>query len=187
MKIMPRLCWCGLGYFAISFCMMFTGLPPAWGQSRDDFSEVHFDGTFVLLGPHILDPSDLGVLLQRTNGDFQNLSKSVGEDLSWNSDGVRYTQDSKNLKITWVIDPGFLHYMNGHPTHIFKGKISIFEIEIVRTKPIPKALLSKYGFVAAGDQAPRYYRLEKNGWKINIITDRARAPEAITLEHSLSP
>jgi hypothetical protein len=48
-------------------------------------------------------------------------------------------------------------------------------------------LLSKYGFEAAGDHVPRYYQLEKNGWKINIITDRDRDPEAVTLEHSLSP
>ena len=184
---MPRWYRSGPYYLAISCCILLTGLAPARGQSKGDFSEVHFDGTFVLLGSHILDPSDLGVLLQRTNGDFQNLSKSVGEDLSWDSDGVRYTQDSKNLKITWVLDPSFLHYMNGHPTHIFKGKISIFEIEVARTKPVPKALLLKYGFVATGDQTPRYYRLDKNGWKINIITNRTRAPEAVTFEHSLTP
>jgi hypothetical protein len=29
--------------------------------------------------------------------------------------------------------------------------------------------------------------VEKNGWKIIIITDRDRDPEAVTLEHSLSP
>jgi hypothetical protein len=151
------------------------------------FSEVHFDGTFVILGQHILDTSDIGVLLQETNQDFQNLSKSNGKDLSWDSDGVRYTADSKDLKITWVLDPDFLHYMDGHPTHAFKGKFSIFEIEIVQNRPVPTDLLSKYGFEAAGDYVPRYYQLEKNGWKINIITDRDRNPEAVTLEHSLSP
>jgi len=143
--------------------MMFTGLLPAWGQSPGGFSEVHFDGTFVILGQHILDTSDIGVLLQETNPDFQNLSKSNGKDLSWDSDGVRYTSDSKDLKITWVLDPDFLHYMEGHPTHVFKGKLSIFEIEIVRNKPVPTDLLTKYGFEAAGDHAPRYYQLEKNG------------------------
>jgi hypothetical protein len=167
--------------------MMFTGLFPAWGQSPGGFSEVHFDGTFVILGQHILDTSDIGVLLQETNEHFQNLSKSNGKDLSWDSDGVRYTSDSKDLKITWVLDPDFLHYMDGHPTHVFKGKLSIFEIEIIRNKPISKALLSKYGFEAAGDHAPIYYQLEKNGWNINIIADRDRNPEAVTLEHSLSP
>lgn len=148
---------------------------------------MHFDCTFVILGQHILDTSDIGVLLQETNQDFQNLSKSNGKDLSWDSDGVRYTADSKDLKITWVLDPDFLHYMDGHPTHAFKGKFSIFEIEIVQNRPVPTDLLSKYGFEAAGDQVPRYYQLEKNGWKINIITDRDRNPEAVTLEHSLSP
>ena len=92
---------------------MFTGFVPAWGQS--EFSEVHFDGTFLILGQHILDTSDIGVLLQETNPDFQNLSKSNGKDLSWDSDGVRYTSDSKDLKITWVLDPDFLHYMDGKP------------------------------------------------------------------------
>ena len=77
--------------------------------------------------------------------------------------------------------------MDGHPTNVFKGKLSIFEIEIVQNKPVQKVLLSKYGFEAAGDHAPIYYQLEKNGWKINIITDRDRDPEAVTLEHSLSP
>ena len=166
---------------------MFSGLLAAWGQSSGAFSEVHFDGTFVILGQHILDTSDIGVLLQETNQDFQNLSKSNGKDLSWDSDGVRYTADSKDLKITWVLDPDFLHYMDGHPTHAFKGKLSIFEIEIVRNRPVPTDLLSKYGFEAAGDHVPRYYQLKKNGWKINIITDRDRNPEAVTLEHSLSP
>ena len=118
------------------------------------FSEVHFDCTFVILGQHILDTSDIGVLLQETNQDFQNLSKSNGKDLSWDSDGVRYTADSKDLKITWVLDPDFLHYMDGHPTHAFKGKFSIFEIEIVQNRPVPTDLLSKYGFEAAGDRYP---------------------------------
>jgi hypothetical protein len=77
--------------------------------------------------------------------------------------------------------------MDGHPTHVFKGKLSIFEIEIIRNKPIPKALLSKCGFEAAGDHPPIYYQLEKNGWNINIIADLDRNPEAVTLEHSLSP
>lgn len=63
--------------------MMFTGLLPAWGQSPGGFSEVHFDGTFLILGQHILDTSDIGVLLQETNEHFQNLSKSNGKDLSW--------------------------------------------------------------------------------------------------------
>ena len=166
---------------------MFTGLLPALGQFPGGFSEVHFDGTFVILGQHILDTSDIGVLLQETNQDFQNLSKSNGKDLSWDSDGVRYTADSKNLKITWVIASDFLRYMDGHPTHVFKGKFSIFEIEIVQNRPVPTDLLSKYGFEAAADHVPRYYQLEKNGWKINIITDRDRNPEAVTLEHSLSP
>jgi hypothetical protein len=108
MKGMPRLWRCGPCYFAISCCVMFAGLVPAWGQSRGDFSEVSFDGTFVFLNQHILDTSDIGVLLQRTNADFQNLSKSNGKDLSWDSDGVRYTEDAKDLKITWVLDPDFL-------------------------------------------------------------------------------
>ena len=51
----------------------------------------------------------------------------------------------------------------------------------------PEALLSKYGFEAAADQVPRNYLLKKNGWKINIITDRVQEPEAVTLEHSLAP
>jgi hypothetical protein len=167
--------------------MWSTGLPSALGQSPVGFSEVHFDGTFVILGEHILDTSDLGVLLQETNPDFKNLSKSDGKDVSWDSDGVRFTADSKDLKITWVIDPAFLPYMNGHPTQPFKGKVSIFEIEIIQNKPVPTDLLSKYGFEALGDQVPIYYRLEKNGWRINIITDRDRNPEAVTLQHSLSP
>jgi hypothetical protein len=167
--------------------MMFTDLLPAWGQSPGGFSDVRFDGTFVILGQHILDTSDIGVLLQETNPDFQNLSKSNGKDLSWDSDGVRYTEDAKDLKITWVLDPDFLRYMESHPTHVFNGKLSIFEIDIVRNKPVPEALLSKYEFEAAGDQVPRSYLLKKNGWKINIITDRGRDPEAVTLEHSLAP
>jgi len=77
--------------------------------------------------------------------------------------------------------------MESHPTHVFNGKLSIFEIDIVRNKPVPEALLSKYEFEAAGDQVPRNYLLKKNGWKINIITDRGRDPEAVTLEHSLAP
>jgi hypothetical protein len=167
--------------------MMFAGLVPAWGQSSGDFSEVHFDGTFLILGQHILDTSDIGVILQQTNEHFQNLSKSNGKDLSWDSDGVRYTKDSKGLKITWVLAPDFLHSLDGHPTNVFKGKLSIFEIPLFRDTTIPEALLSKYGFEAAGDHASIYYQLEKNGWKINIITDRDRDPEAVTLEHSLSP
>ena len=96
---------------------MFTGFVPAWGQS--EFSEVHFDGTFLILGQHILDTSDIGVILQQTNEHFQNLSKSNGKDLSWDSDGVRYTEDSKGLKITWVLAPDFLHSMDGRPTNVF--------------------------------------------------------------------
>jgi hypothetical protein len=187
MKSIPRLCRCGLCYFAISCCMWLTDLLPASGQFPGGFSQVHFDGTFVILGQHILDTSDIGVLLQETNPNFQNLPKSNGKDISWDSDGVRYTTDSKNLKITWVFDPAFLHSMGGHPSHVFQGKLSIFDIEIVRNKPVPKDLLSKDGFAAVGDHLPRYYRLEKNGWKINIITDRDRHPEAVSLEHSLSP
>jgi hypothetical protein len=166
---------------------MFTGPVAAWGQSNGDFSEAHFDGTFLILGQHILDPSDIGVILQQTNEQFQNLSKSNGEDLSWDSDGVRYTEDSNGLKITWVLAPDFLHSMDGHPTNVFKGKLSIFEIQIVRNEPVQAALLSKYGFESAGDHALIYYQLEKNGWKINIITDRDRKSEAVILEHSLSP
>jgi hypothetical protein len=187
MKGMLRLWRRGLGYFAISCCTVFTGLLAAWGQPVSGFSQMHFDGTFVILGQHILDTSDLGVLLQETNPHFQNLSKSDGKDFSWDSDGVRYTADSKNLKVTWVVDPTFLHDMDGHPTHVFNGKLSIFEIDIVRNKPVPEALLWKYGFEAGGDQAPRNYLLKKNGWKINIITDRDRNPEAVALEHSLAP
>jgi hypothetical protein len=167
--------------------MILTGLVPAWGQFPGGFSKVHFDGTFVILGQHILDTSDLGVLLRETNPHFENLSKSNGKDFSWDSDGVRYTADSENLKITWAIDPNFLHYVDGHPTHVFKGSLSIFEIEIVRDKPILNTLLSKYGFETAGDHVPRYYQLKKNGWKINIITDRDLDPQAVTLEHSISP
>jgi hypothetical protein len=95
MKSMPRLCRCGLCYFSISCCILFTGLLPAWGQFPGGFSKVHFDGTFVILGQHILDTSDIGVLLQETNPNFQNLSKSNEKDISWDSDGVRYTADSK--------------------------------------------------------------------------------------------
>jgi hypothetical protein len=184
---MPRLYRCGLCYFSISCCILFTGLLPAWGQFPSGFSKVHFDGTFVILGQHILDTSDIGVLLQETNPNFQNLSKSNGKDISWDSDGLRYTADSKNLKITWVLDPAFLHYTDGHPKHVFQGTFSIFEIELVRNKPVRTDLLSKYGFKMAGDHVPRYYRLEKNGWKINVITDRDQNPEAVTLEHSVSP
>jgi hypothetical protein len=77
--------------------------------------------------------------------------------------------------------------MDGHPTHVFNGKLSIFEIDLVRNKSVPEALLSQYGFEAAPDQVPRNYVLKKNGWQISIITDRDRAPEAVTLEHSLTP
>lgn len=122
MKGMTILCRCGLCFFAISCCIMFTGLVPVWGQPVSGFSQVHFDGTFLYLGQHILDTSDIGVLLQRTNPNFKNLSKSNGKDISWDSDGVRYTEGSKDLKITWVLDPDYLHYMDGHPTHLFKGK-----------------------------------------------------------------
>jgi hypothetical protein len=187
MKGMPRLYGFGSTYFAISCCLMFTGLVPASGQSRGDFSEVHFDGTFLILGQHILDTSDIGVILQQTNEHFQNLSKPNAKDLSWDSDGVRYAKDSKGMKITWVLAPDFLHSIDGHPTNVFKGKLSIFEIPLFRGTAIPEALLSKYGFEATGDHVPVYYQLEKNGWKINIITDRDRDPEAVTLEHSLSP
>jgi len=187
MKGMRRFRGCQLFCFAIACWMWSTGLPSALGHSPVGFSEVHFEGTFVILGEQILDTSDLGVLLQETNPDFKNLSKSDGKDVSWDSDGVRYTADSKDLKITWVIDPAFLPYMNGHPTQPFKDKVSIFEIEIIRNKPVPTDLLPKYGFEALGDQVPIYYRLEINGWRINIITDRDRNPEAVTLQHSLSP
>jgi hypothetical protein len=173
-------------YFAISCCLLLASFVPAWGQSRSDFSDVHFDGTFVHLGQHILDTSDIGVLLQRTNRDYRNLTKSNGEDLSWDSDGVRYIQEAKNLKITWVIDSNFLHSMGGHPTHFFGGKLSIFDLEIVRNQVLPKSSLSKCGFKPGGDQASRYYQLDKNGWKIKIFTDRDQHPEAVTLEHSLS-
>jgi len=77
--------------------------------------------------------------------------------------------------------------MGGHPTEVFNGKLSIFEIDIVRDKPVPEALLSEYGFQAAADQAPGNYLLKKNGWRINIITNRGRDPVAVTLEHSLTP
>jgi len=187
MKAIPKLCRRGLCYFAISCSAIFSGLLPAWGQSPSGFSRVHFDGTFVSLGQHILDTSDLLVLLQETNPHFQDLSRSGEKDYSWDSDGVRFTADSKNLKVTWVVDPAFLHSMGGHPTDVFKGKLSIFEIDIVRDKPVPEALLSEYGFQAAADQAPGNYLLKKNGWRINIITNRDRDPEAVTLEHSLTP
>jgi hypothetical protein len=184
---MPRLRSFGAAYFAISCSLMLTGPAPAWSQTADDFSKAHFDGTFLILGGHILDASDIGVILQRTNEHFQNLSKSDRKDLSWDSDGVRYTEDSKRLKITWVLAPDFLHSMDGHPTNVFKGKLSIFEIQIVRNQPVKKNLLSKYGFEAAADYPSGYYELEKNGWKISIITDRDGDSEAVTLEHALSP
>ena len=191
MKGRSILCRRGLCYFAISCSAVFSGLLPAWGQfgqsvSISGFSRVHFDGTFVSLGQHILDTSDLLVLLQETNQHFQDLSRSDEKDFSWDSDGVRFTADSKNLKVTWVVDAAFLHSMGGHPTDVFKGKLSIFEIDIVRDQPIPEALLSEYGFQAAADQAAGNYLL-KNGWRINIITNRDRDPEAVTLEHSLTP
>jgi hypothetical protein len=187
MKSMPRHWRGALCRFAIPCCFLFTGLLPAWGQSPVGFSEVHFDGTFVILGEHVLDTSDIGVLLQETNPNFQNLSKSNGKDISWDGDGVRYISDAKNLSITWVLDPDFLTSMDGHPTHVFKGKVYIFGTEIVPHQPFPTDWLSKYGFAAAGDQVPKNYQLEQNGWKINIITDRDRIPEAVTLQHSLSP
>ena len=187
MKEMPGFCRCGLCYFAISCCTFFTGILPVWGQYASGFSQVHFDGTFVNLGQHILDSSDLLVLLQETNPHFRDLSKTGEKDVSWDSDGVRFTADSKNLKVTWVVDPTFLHSMNGHPTNVFNGKLSIFEIDIVRNKPVPEALLSEYGFKAAANGAPENYLLEKNGWRINIITNRDRDPEAVTLEHSITP
>ena len=169
MKGIPRFCRSRLFCFAISCCVLFTSLLPGWGQSPTGFSDVHFDGTFVILGQHILDTSDIGVLLQETNPDFKNMSTSSRKDVSWDSDGVRYTADSKDLKITWVLDTAFLPYMDGHPTHAFRGKVSLFEIEIVRSRPVPTDLLAKYGFQAPGDHLPVYYRLEKNGWRINII------------------
>lgn len=187
MKGMPRFCRRGLCYFAVLCCTLFSELLPAWGQPVSGFSRVHFDGTLVSLGQHLLDTSDLLVLLQETNPHFQDLSKSDEKDFSWDSDGVRFTADSKNLKVTWVVDPIFLHSMDGHPTDVFKGKLSIFEIDIVRNKPVPEALLSEYGFEAAADQAPRNYLLKKNGWIINIITNPDRDPEAVTLEHSSTP
>ena len=57
---------------------MFTDLPQAYGQTPTGFSKMHFDGSFVSLGEHILDASDLGVLLQETNSNFVKLSKSNG-------------------------------------------------------------------------------------------------------------
>ena len=187
MKRMPRLYRRGLCYFALSCCTVATGLLPAAGQLPTGFSQVQFDGTFVILGRHILDASDLGVLLQETNPHYQDLSKSNGKDFSWDSDGVRFIADSKNLKVTWVVDPAFLHQMEGHPTHVFNGKLSILEIDIARNKPIPEELLSKYGFEGGVNQVPRNYLLKKNGWKINIATDRDQNPEAVTLEHSSTP
>jgi len=77
--------------------------------------------------------------------------------------------------------------MGDHPTRVFNGKLSILEIDIVRNKPITEALLSKYGFEAVADQVPRNYLLKKNGWKINIVTNRDQGPEAVTLEHSSTP
>jgi hypothetical protein len=141
----------------------------------------------VNLGQHILDTSDLLVLLQETNSHFRDLSKTGEKDVSWDSDGVRFTADSKNLKVTWVVDPTFLRSMNGHPTNVFNGKLSIFDIDIVRNTPVPEELLSEYGFKAAGDGVPRNYLLEKNGWRIDIITNRDRDPEAVTLEHPVKP
>jgi hypothetical protein len=187
MKSIPSFCRFGPCCFAILCGVLSIGLLPARGQSPSGFSEVHFDGTFLTLGEHILDASDIAVLLQETNPNFQNLSKADNKDISWDSDGVRYTADSKNLKIIWIVAPAFLRYMDGHPTHAFQGRVSIFEIEIVREKPVSTDLLSKYGFEAPGGQVPIYYRLEKNGWRINIITDQDRKPEAVTLEHSLGP
>jgi hypothetical protein len=141
----------------------------------------------VNLGQHILDTSSLLVLLQETNPHFRDLSQTGEKDVSWDSDGVRFKADSKNLIVTWVVDPSFLHSMNGHPTNVFIGKLSIFEIDIVRNKPVPEALLTEYGFKAAAEGAPENYSLEKNGWRINIITNRDRDPEAVTLEHSIAP
>ena len=184
---MLRLFGPGLCYFAVSCCTVFTGQLLAWDEPVSGFSQVHFDGTFVMLGQHILDTSDLGVLLAEANPHFRDLSKSDRKDFSWDSDGVRYTADSRNIKVTWVVDPAFLHEMDGHPTHVFNGKLSIFEIDLVRNKSVPEALLSQYGFEAAPDEVPRNYVLKKNGWQISIITDRDRAPEAVTLEHSLTP
>jgi hypothetical protein len=187
MNGMARLCRRGLCCFAISCCTLFTDLLPAWGQPVHGFSQVHFDGTFVILGQHILDTSDLGVLLQETDSNFRDLSNANGKDFSWDSEGVRYTSNSKSLKVMWVLDPSFLHAMNGHPTHVFDGKLSILAIDIVRNKPIPAALLSEYELEPAAGQVLETYLLKKNGWKISIITDRDRKPEAVTLEHSLAP
>ena len=175
-----------VSYFAISCWMMFTGLPLACGQTPSGFSKMHFDGTFVNLGEHVLDTSDLGVLLRETNSNFVKLSTSKGTDLSWDSDGVRYTSDAKSLKIIWIVDSSFLQHMGGHPAHVFKGKLSIFDIEIAAGKPVSGALLSKYGFAVSGNQLPRYYRLQQNGWIVNIITDQDRRPEAVSLEHGRS-
>ena len=186
MNDIPRLCRRALGHFIVFCCTLFAGLLPASGQPVG-FSQVHFDGQFVMLGQHILDTSDLGVLLQRTNSNFRDLSNSKGKDFSWDSDGVRYTSNSKSLTVTWVVDPSFLHEMDGHPTHIYNGKLTIFEIDIIRNKPILEALLTKYRFVAASAKVPTNYQLKQNGWTINIITDRDRNPEAVILEHSLAP
>jgi hypothetical protein len=187
MKAVPRSCRRGLLHFAISCCAVLSWLLPARGQPVSGFSRVHFDGTFVNLGQHILNTSDLLVLLQETNPHFRDLSQTGEKDVSWDSDGVRFKADSKNLKVTWVVDPTFLHSMNGHPTNVFNGKLSIFDIDIVRNKPVPEAMLTEFGFKAAADGAPENYLLEKNGWRINIITNRDRAPEAVTLEHSITP
>jgi hypothetical protein len=186
MKSLPNFFQFVVPSFATWCCLLFTGLPLASGQTPHGFSEMHFDGTFVILGEHILDTSDLGVLLQETNPNFQKLSKPNGTDLSWDSDGVRYTSDAKRLKIIWIVSTGFLRQVNGHPTHVFKGKLSIFDIKITPDKPVPSALLTKYGFAVTGSQLPRYYRLQQNGWIIDIITDRDRKPEAVSLEHGRS-
>jgi len=77
--------------------------------------------------------------------------------------------------------------MDGHPTHIYNGKLTIFEIDIIRNKPIAEASLTKYRFTAANAKVPTNYQLKQNGWTINIITDRDRNPEAVILEHSLAP
>src|SRR5271165_4243985 len=77
MKGMTMLYRCGPCYFAISCCIMFTGLVPVWGQPVSGFLQVHFDGTFLFLGQHILDTSDIGVLLQRTNPNFKNLPNQM--------------------------------------------------------------------------------------------------------------
>ena len=163
---MPRLCRCGLCYFSISCCILFTGLLPAWGQFPGGFSKVHFDGTFVILGHHILDTSDIGVLLQETNPNFQNLSKSNAKDISWDSDGVRYTADSKDLKITWVLDPAFFHYTDGHPTHVFQGTFSLFEIEWAHGK----------GLLASRSSSA--FRPSPPDWPLGSSANSRREPRA---------